>query len=140
MKITDIDIAEILPQQFPFRFVDRLLSYGEVDTLTEYRVSADCLFVEDGTMLESGLVEHMAQSSAARVGYINKYIRGLDVRIGFIGSIRNLKIYRRPAVGEVLVTTVSLVQEIFGISMVNVIVRSGDLPVAEASLKTVELQ
>jgi len=132
-------MATLLPQQMPFRFVDRLLSYDDVDTVTEYAVTEECLFLEDGRMLASGILEHMAQSSAARVGYLNKYIRHLDVKIGFIGSVRGAKIHRSPREGEVLTTTVSLVQEIFGISMVDVVVRSGEEVLAEASMKTVEV-
>lgn len=133
-------MASLLPQQPPFRFVDRLVSYGDVDTVTAYTVPQDCLFLEDGRMLEAGILEHMAQSSAARVGYLNRYIRHQDVKIGFIGSIRGAKMHRAPRAGETLTTTVSLVQEIFGISMVSVTVRSGEEILAEASMKTVEVE
>ncbi|MCQ2144185.1 MAG: pseudouridylate synthase [Bacteroidales bacterium] len=140
MRIDEIDILEVLPQRPPFCFVDRMLSYEEPDIVTEYTVKEDCVFLEQGQMRASGLVEVMAQSSAARVGYINKFIKKLDVNVGFIGSVKGLKIYRCPLLGETMVTKVELKQEIFSISMVQATVCIGGEKIAEATLKTVEVE
>lgn len=131
-----IPIGSILPQRPPFVFVDRLLYYDEKLTRTGFRVPEAGLFVEDGRLRTAGLVEHMAQSSAARIGYIARYIRHIPVQIGFIGSVRKLRIYRHPAAGEWLETEVRLQEDIFGITLTDVTVRSGDEILAAAALKT----
>ena len=132
----EINISEILPQRPPFLFVDRLEHYDERETVTSFTVPAEHLLVEDGHLTASGILENMAQSSAARIGYLCKYILHVPVRIGYIGAIRKFRVYRLPAVGETVYTTVILREDVFGISLTDVVVRVGEEIVAEAALKT----
>ena len=131
-----IAIGGILPQREPFLFVDRLAHFDELETVTSFTVPAEHLLVEDGYLTASGILENMAQSSAARIGYLNKYILHIPVRIGFIGAIRKFRVHRLPAVGETLETTILLREDVFGISLTDAVVRIGDEVIAEASLKT----
>ena len=73
-RIEDIDIHELLPQQEPFVLVDRLTWFDEQRTTTEFTVREDHLMVEDGRLMTCALAENMAQTCAARLGYVNKYI------------------------------------------------------------------
>lgn len=134
-QFEDIDILEIIPQREPFVFVDKLLELNNRDSVTEYTVREDNLFVENGFLSTAGLVEIMAQSCAARTGYIAKYILKVPVKIGIIGNVRNLKVYRNPSAGETLRIRVHLVEDVFGISLDDVVVSSGTGIVASASLK-----
>lgn len=131
-----ISISEILPQREPFLFVDRLVHYDERETVTAFTVPADHLLVEDGHLTAAGILENMAQSSAARIGYLCKYILHVPVRIGYIGAIRKFRVHRLPAVGETLTTTILFREDVFGISLVDAVVRVGEDMIAEASLKT----
>ena len=135
MRFEDIEISTILPQRPPFVFVDHLLSYTEEETVTSYTVREDSLFVEDGRFLSAGLVENMAQSSAARIGYIARYIKHIPVTIGYIGNVRNLKVYRNPVPGDTVTTSVVLREEIFGIVLTDITIRCGGETIAEASVK-----
>lgn len=130
------DMEEILPQRPPMLMVDSLVSFEMDRIITSLSVRGDCIFVEDGGLSTAGIVETMAQSSAARIGYINKYILHKPVEIGFIGAVRNLVVTRNPSPGETLETEIVKIEEIFGITMVRAIVRSGGELVAEAILKT----
>ena len=132
----EIAIGGILPQREPFLFVDRLESYDDRETVTSFTVPAEHLLVEDGHLTASGILENMAQSSAARIGYLCKYILHVPVRIGYIGAIRKFRVHRLPAVGETVHTTVVLVEDVFGISLADVTVRVGEEIIAEAALKT----
>ena len=131
-----IDIRGILPQRPPFDFVDRLVRYDDPETVTAFTVPAEHLLVEDGHLTASGILENMAQSSAARIGYLCKYILHVPVRIGYIGAIRHFRVNRLPEAGETVETTVVLVEDVFGISLANVTVRVGEEIIAEAALKT----
>ena len=130
------DIAGILPQREPFVFVDRLVHYDDRETVTAFTVPAEHMLVEDGRLTAPGIMEHMAQSSAARIGYLCKYILHVPVRLGFIGAIRKFRVERLPAVGETLTTTVILREDVFGITLTDVVVRVDDEIIAEAALKT----
>lgn len=132
----EIDIRGILPQRPPFDFVDRLVRYDDAETVTAFTVPAEHLLVEDGHLTAPGILENMAQSSAARIGYLCKYILHVPVRIGYIGAIRKFRVNRLPAAGETVQTTVVLREDVFGISLTDVTVRVGEEVIAEASLKT----
>ena len=131
-----IPILNILPQRPPFVFVDALLHYDPEQTRTSFRIPEDALFVEDGRLCTAGLVENMAQSAAARTGYVARYILHVPVTIGYIGDVRKLRVLRHPRVGETLETTVFVRQDIFGITLTDIEVRSAGELLACASMKT----
>ncbi len=132
----NISASEILPQREPFVFVDWLVHYDERETVTVFTVPEEHLLVADGYLTAPGILENMAQSSAARIGYLCKFILHVPVRVGYIGAIRKFRVYRLPSVGETLTTTVLFREDVFGISLVDAVVRVGEDLIAEASLKT----
>ena len=135
MEITEIDIQTLLPQRPPFLLVDRLLHFDMQKTVTEFEVRADNPLVRDGRLSEAGIMENIAQTCASRIGYINVYILKDIVRIGVIGSVKDLIINQMPPVGSRLVTTVDLVSEVFNITLVNAKVTCGEEVVASAQMK-----
>ena len=133
-KIEDITLNELLPQRPPFVMIDRLVSCDEVFSVTELLVREDNIFVENERLTSSGLIENIAQTCAARIGYINLN-NGKTVKIGVIGAISNLNITRTPKVGEKLTTTIKLLEEVFQMTLVEAVVRSGDEELARANMK-----
>ena len=128
----------LLPQQPPFRFVDSLESYTEEDTVVHLTVGSGHMLMEGEELSAAGLLEHMAQASAARSGYRMRFVLKLPVKIGYIGQVKKYSITRLPRRGERLTTTVHLVQDFFNVSMTDVEVRVGDDLIARASLKSAE--
>lgn len=114
-----IDIHELLPQQEPFVMVGQLVHFDITRTVTETTIDPKNMFVENGQMAASGLIENIAQTCAARIGYVNKYILKKGIQIGFIGAIRNLEVKALPAVGDTIRTTVDVVEEVFGMILAN---------------------
>ncbi|MBO4826907.1 MAG: pseudouridylate synthase [Prevotella sp.] len=114
-----IDIHELLPQQEPFVMVGLLVHFDRIKTVTETIIDASNMFVENGRMSASGLIENIAQTCAARIGYVNKYILKRGIQIGFIGAIRNMEINDLPSVGDTITTTVDVVEEVFGMILAN---------------------
>lgn len=117
--LRSIDIHELLPQQEPFVMVGCLTYIGEVRTVSETFIRPDNLFVEDGHFSASGLLENIAQTSAARIGFVNKYINRKGIQLGFIGAVKNLEILSLPRSGQTIVTTVDVIQEIFGMTLAS---------------------
>ena len=70
--------------------VGKLTAFDEKRTVTETFIKEDNIFVCDGVFSAPGLVENIAQTCAARIGYVNKYILNKFIQLGFIGAIRNL--------------------------------------------------
>ena len=114
-----IDIHELLPQQEPFVMVGQLVHFDMTRTETETTIGSENMFMENGQMTASGLIENIAQTCAARIGYVNKYILKKGIQIGFIGAIRNLEVKALPAVGDTIRTTVDVVEEVFGMILAN---------------------
>lgn len=135
MELRDIDIHEILPQREPFLFCDRIVSYSDDTTATEFSVPLEGLFIEEGFLKADAIVEIMAQTAAARIGYKAIYIDHTPVRIGVIGSVKNFQLIRRPATGELLRTEVTVLHDIFGISLVSATTSSGNETIATGQLK-----
>ena len=129
-----MEVAELIPQRPPIVLVDRFLGLEEGVSRTCFAVAADCLFVDGGRMTECGLIEHMAQSAAARVGFLCKE-QGRAVPIGYIGAVNDLRVERLPQVGELLSTEIRVVQEVFGISLIEAVCRAGDRAVASCRMK-----
>jgi len=135
MELDKINILELLPQRPPFIMVNALTHFDEAFTRTSTTITADNIFVENDTFTESGVIENIAQTCATRIGYINKYVCNENVKIGFIGMIRNLEIARLPKVGETLVTQISLIDQVFQITLVNATVSIGDEIIASCEMK-----
>ena len=129
--IPSIPIIELIPQQPPFLFVARLRTYDD-------KASQSVFTVREGLPLPGAslLVEHIAQTCAARIGYYNKYILHRDVLIGYIGAIRHLHIYRQPRVGEELHTTIQELSAAFGLTLVGArVTGKGEEVIAEGEMK-----
>ncbi|MBP3711323.1 MAG: pseudouridylate synthase [Bacteroidaceae bacterium] len=135
MNYTDINILELLPQRPPFVMVDHLTDYSEAQSSCDLTIREDNVFCKDGELAAAGLVEHIAQTCAARLGYYNKYILKTGVRLGFIGEVKDLDIVRLPRQGERIDTTITVIQEIFDVTLVNAEVRVGTEVIATTRLK-----
>lgn len=129
-----VDVHTLLPQQEPFVMIDRLVHYDPVRTVTSLEVRADNIFVDNGHLSVAGINENIAQTCAARMGYISRS-SGERVKIGVIGAITNFSVSRTPLTGEVLTTTIDVVQEVFQVTLVHATVRVGDEVIAETDLK-----
>lgn len=134
MDIKDIDILTLIPQRRPFVMVDRLLSFDETESSTDFVVREDNIFCKDGLFLETGIMENIAQTCAARIGYIN-IANNESVKIGVIGSIKDLIITKLPKVGSRLLTKVKVLSEVFAITLVEAEVFDNDELVARCEMK-----
>ena len=130
-----IDIHELLPQQEPFVMISSLVRFDMQTTVTETIVSADNMFVEDGVFTAPGIVENIAQTCAARIGYVNKYILKKGIQLGFIGAIRDLKVNQLPKAGDTITTTISVIDSVFGMTLVDAVVLNNGAEVVSAQMK-----
>ena len=135
MKFNEIDVLELLPQRPPFVMVDHLTDYNDTQSACCLTVRPDNVFFENGCLTAPGLIEHIAQTCAARLGYYNCYVQKTGVRLGFIGEVKDLNIRRLPHEGEMIETTIVVVQEIFDVTLVSAEVRVGAEVIATTLLK-----
>jgi predicted hotdog family 3-hydroxylacyl-ACP dehydratase len=128
------DITRYIPQGPPMVMIDCLVSAEGKRTVTTLEVREDNIFCSNGILREPGLIENMAQTAAAGVGYIaNRENRKPPV--GFIGGIKNLVIRELPACGEEIVTETIVTHEILDATLAEARIRIGERIIAEAELK-----
>jgi predicted hotdog family 3-hydroxylacyl-ACP dehydratase len=134
-KIEDINVHELLPQQPPFVMIDRLTHFDMTVISTALTIPADNIFVENDVFTEAGVIESIAQTCAARMGYINKYILKKSVKLGFIGAIKNLAIEKCPQTGDTIAITVEVKTEILSVILAFATVTCGDDLIASCEMK-----
>lgn len=128
------DILKLIPQRPPIVMVDSFFGIEEDRSYSGLTVTADNIFCEAGKLQETGLIEHIAQSAAARIGYLYTQ-KGEEVPLGFIGSVDKLKVYSLPEIGMKLFTEITVVQEVFDITLIAAQVKVGEELMAECRMK-----
>ncbi len=129
-----LPILSLIPQRPPFVLVDEFHFTDEQLSYSRYLVKADHVLLEDGVLTEGGLVENIAQTAAARIGYIHQ-VASKPVPIGYIGAVQDLDVVYLPKVGEWLQTYVTVEHQVFNATQVKGKVMSGDRVVAQCALK-----
>lgn len=133
--VRQIDIHTILPQQEPFVMVGRMEHFDMNNVSTSTEILPSNIFVENGTFDPSGIIENIAQTCAARIGYINQYILKKGIQIGFIGAVKNFVIDSIPKVGEKIETSVTINEEVFGMLLATARVKTSDRDIATTEIK-----
>lgn len=133
--LKSIDITTLLPQRFPMLMIDCMDEFTEQRCSTLFEVKQSCIFVEDGHLSVAGIIENMAQTCAARLGFVDRHIRGDKISIGYIGAVKNLSLTHLPSIGDILRTTISTVTEAFGMTLVEAQVCIGEETIARCELK-----
>ncbi len=133
--VGNIDVQSLLPQKKPFVLVDKMTHFDMKCVVTETRISKVCIFVENDVMSLPGLIENIAQTCAARIGYVNKYILKQGIQIGFIGAIKNLESHGKAKVGDIVTTEVTIIEEIFGMVLAKADVKCDDRLLVSSEIK-----
>ena len=139
-EITDkYIVGQLIPQKHPFVMVDGLFYYSEDKVVSGYTVPTDNLFVEEGFFMAPGILEHMAQSVALHTGY-RYYLKKEQAPTGYIGAVKKVEFMSLPKVASVLVTTVKILHEIMGVTLVTAETVQAGSVIARSEMKTVLVQ
>lgn len=137
LPCTPADIAKLIPQRPPFVLVDEIIRHEEKFVVASFQVPSEHVLVtRDGTLSEPGVIEHFAQTIALYQGY-DYFKKNLPAPVGYIGSIKNLEIFILPKAGDKLETTVHILQQMMGVTMVRGEVKSNGVLVAVGEMRTV---
>ena len=135
-ELESIDVLTLLPQRPPFVMIDCLTHFDDVLTASRFQVKADNIFMgDDGVLNSCALAENIAQTCAASMGYINQYILKDKVKLGFIGDIKHLKIWREARLGDELRTEIEVMQEVLQMTLVKATVKVGEETIVTADMK-----
>ena len=127
-------LKEYIPQRAPLVMIDTLEEATENLMESNLLIKPDNIFVENNQLREPGIIENIAQTAAAGLGFMQKS-QGLPVALGFIAAIRNLKINVLPNAGQTLRTTVEVVNKVFDITIIKGSVHTGNELIAECEMR-----
>ncbi|MEG1586350.1 MAG: hydroxymyristoyl-ACP dehydratase [Bacteroidales bacterium] len=128
------EILDYIPQRDPIVMVDAFFGIHKAHSYSALTVNDENVFCEDDRLVEGGVIEHIAQSAALRVGY-EHVSTGQAVPVGFIGSVNKLNLYDLPRKGDRLQTTLTVEAEMMGITLVSATVAVGSKVIAEGQMK-----
>jgi len=135
-KITDSDfIGSLIPQKKPLVMVDKLLHFSAKNIVSGLTISPDNIFVKKNHFSEPGLIENMAQTIALHTGY-KYYLEQKPAPTGYIGAIKKAEIFKLPLVSEELITSVEILHDIMGVTLIQANVECNGEVVAQSEMKT----
>jgi 3-hydroxymyristoyl/3-hydroxydecanoyl-(acyl carrier protein) dehydratase len=133
--ILEDDILPLIPQRPPFVMISKLLSSDEGSTRTSFQIREENIFVEKGFLREPGLMENIAQTAAARAGYMAR-MANMPVQVGYIGAVKNLEIIGDlPKAGEELITEIKIKDQVFDVTIISGTIWCKEVVVAQCEMK-----
>ncbi|WP_223608993.1 hypothetical protein [Chryseobacterium sp. OSA05B] len=136
LPTSDTDfVGSLIPQRFPFVMVHELTEFSESHLISGFEIKDDNIFIQDGTFQASGLIEHQAQSVALHTGY-KYYLLGKEAPTGYIGAIKSFEAETLPKTGDRLVSEVTILNEVMGVTLVDIVTKLNGAIIAKSQMKT----
>jgi 3-hydroxyacyl-[acyl-carrier-protein] dehydratase len=110
------NITDFIPQREPIVMIDDLMEASDVHSVTQLQVRSENIFVEEGRLTEPGLVENIAQTAAAQVGY-QCSVKKIPVPLGYIAAVKNLVISKLPVVNSRITTSIRIVNQVLDVTL-----------------------
>ncbi|AZA72237.1 hypothetical protein [Chryseobacterium indoltheticum] len=137
LPTSDQDFVEnLIPQKFPFVMVNSISEYSEEHLVSGFTIKEENIFVHEGVFQASGLIEHQAQSVALHTGY-KFYLLGKEAPTGYIGAIKTFQAETLPKIGDQLVSEVKIINEMMGVTLVQISTTVNNQVIATSEMKTV---
>lgn len=137
MLIDKSSIINYIPQRFPFVMIDKLITAGETQFESEFEITEENIFLKDGILSESALVENIAQTCAAGFGYVNSLKGEGAGKLGFIGSVSRLEIKQTAQVDDLVTTKVNVLSTFDTIHLIEGIAMKGNEELIKCQMKIV---
>jgi predicted hotdog family 3-hydroxylacyl-ACP dehydratase len=134
MMMREKNILAYIPQRPPFVMIDALIFADEKISRSVLSITEENIFVKDGMLTEPGLVENIAQTAAAGIGYICG-MGDRPVPLGYIASIQNLEIFALPVVNESIETEVITERQILDVTVISGKIFCNNEVLAHCSMK-----
>jgi predicted hotdog family 3-hydroxylacyl-ACP dehydratase len=113
-------IEQLIPHRAPMRWVEALLDCTETTATATTRFTAEHFAVADGAVIETALVECMAQTVAAALGQRMQASGQPGAgNNGMLAAVSNFKIHSRPPLDQTLTIEVREVKRLGPMLMIT---------------------
>lgn len=96
--------------------VSSVLEIDHDSVATKFHISEDCIFLKNGKLSETGLMENAAQAASGVVGqtfFDKDDTEGSGNKlVGYISAIRKIEIFQLPSMGDTIVTKAKLLSRL----------------------------
>lgn len=134
MKPEEYEILDLIPQRPPMVMIDRLTHSGDKSARGRLFIKESNLFCHSGHFQEAGLIEFIAQTAAAYVGYLQ--LSALkEVKLGFIGAIKNLLIHSLPLINTEVQSQIIVENELLGFTIITGKILQNNSLIAEGEMR-----
>lgn len=137
MRINKEEITRYIPQRAPFVMIDSLIDADEKGFESRFEVAPSNLFLNEGVLSESSVIENIAQTCAAGFGYVNSQKGAGEGQLGFIGAISRLKVHALPKLNDVIETKITVLNAFDAIHLIEGVASINNQPVLECQMKIV---
>lgn len=96
--------SAFIPQKPPMVMIDHIIQCNDNMIVTDFEIKEACILVENHQLSVAGIMENIAQTSAAQIGYTNQ---DQPVAIGVIGAINDFELFEIPRCGTIIHTEVT---------------------------------
>jgi predicted hotdog family 3-hydroxylacyl-ACP dehydratase len=134
MKPSDFNIFDLIPQRPPMVMIDKLIYADEKTAKGIFFVNESNPLCFEDHLLESGMIECIAQTAAAFTGY-SQLSQKKEVKRGYIGSIKNLKVYSLPATDTEIQPEITLENELLGFTIITGRIMQNNKLLAECEMR-----
>lgn len=134
MNPISCNIMDLIPQRPPMVMIDRLVYAGEKTAGGRLFIEETNMFCHNGFLQEAGMVEFIAQTAAAFTGYM-QLEAGKPVKLGFIGSVKNLVINTLPTLNTEIESEIIIDSELLGFTIITGRVKQEGKVLAECEMR-----
>ncbi|MFZ6011548.1 MAG: 3-hydroxyacyl-ACP dehydratase [Bacteroidota bacterium] len=116
MLATRNDITRFIPQREPMVMIHTLVEASDKHAVTQMLVEPENIFVSGEVLGEPGLVENIAQTAAAQVGY-QCALKNIPVPVGYIAAVKDLRFHALPKMNSTITTTIKITNQVLNITL-----------------------
>jgi 3-hydroxyacyl-[acyl-carrier-protein] dehydratase len=127
-------ITDFIPQRPPIVMIDRLIQSDLESATSAFTILPTNIFVDDGKFTEPGLIENIAQTAAAMVGYQSS-LQQIPTPIGYIASIKDLSIKFLPDVLSTIRTTINVTNTVMDVTIIKGMVEQNEKIVCSCEMR-----
>lgn len=137
MIIDKNSITNYIPQRAPFVMIDSLISASETQFESEFKITGDNIFLKNGILSESALIENIAQTCAAGFGYVGSQNGEEAGKLGFIGSVSRLEVKKIAKENDIIQTKITIISTFDTIHLIEGAAFRGDDELVSCQMKIV---
>ncbi len=132
--ITRENIPYYIPQRDPIIMVDGFYGIEGATSYSTLTIAEDNIFYQEGKFNEYGIMEHIAQSAALRVGYLAR-LDQKEIPLGFIGAITHANIIAHPVLNDQIKTEITVDHVVMNVTLISAVSKVNNEMIVSCKMK-----